>query len=606
MKIAVIGCGAVGSIFAAHLARAAEAEVWAYDVWKEHIEAIRSNGLYISGASEFTARLNATSDPKSLPRCDYGIVATKAIHTRAAIAQAAHAFDENGAVCSVQNGVGNEEIIAEHVKYVIRGTTFPAGHPIAPGHIGFDIKGDTWIGPFEPTSTPYLKVEELASLMTRSGMNTIPLQDARGAQWTKLIFNASTNPVGALTLLHHGAATRFAPTGQLFNDLIAEGEAVAAKLGIKLHGDPRQLVQKGANATGKHRASMLQDVLAKRQTEVHETVAMAKTCEGAGFDAFWIAEAYPWWRKHGFEARSSTAILAVIAGQTRRMQLGWGIISPYTRHPVQVAMEARVMQDLAGDRFLLGLGASKIFMKEIGEGEGEKVGPATVMRESIEIVKGVLRGDPFEYQGKVFTASVPPLKPDMHASRKLPPIYVAGTGPVMQKMSGSISDGLLTASITTPAFVRYSLKNLNEGARKAGKNVSDLVLGSVIVGSIGRDSAKGKEGAREQAAMYLANKVQNIRRSADTLLECAGLTFEELQPVADAMEKGGRKAAAKAVTDEILCKVCAIAGTPDECIQRIEEYRAAGCTHIMLEIWGDDRTGQAKLFGEAVLPHFKK
>ena len=128
----------------------------------------------------------------------------------------------------------------------------------------------------------------------------------------------------------------------------------------------------------------------------------------------------------------------------------------------------------------------------------------------------------------------------------------------------------------------------------------------MIVGSIGRDSKKGKEGAREQAAMYLANKVQNIKGSADVLLRCAGLTFEELQPVADAMEKGGRKAAAKAVTDEILRKVCAIAGTPDECIERIEEYRAAGCTHIMLEIWGDDRTGQAKLFGEAVLPHFKK
>jgi 5,10-methylenetetrahydromethanopterin reductase len=269
-------------------------------------------------------------------------------------------------------------------------------------------------------------------------------------------------------------------------------------------------------------------------------------------------------------------------------------------------MEARVMQDLAGDRFLLGLGASKIFMKEIGEGEGEKVAPATVMRESIEIVKGVLRGGPFEYQGKVFAASVPPLKSEAHATTKLPPIYVAGTGPVMQKMSGSISDGLLTASITTPAFVRYSRKNLEEGARKAGKNIDDLVLGSVIVGSISRDSSKGKEGAREQAAMYLANKVQNIKGSADVLLDCAGLTFEELQPVAEAMERGGRKAAAKTVNDEILRKVCAIAGTPEECIARIEEYRAAGCTHIMLEIWGDDRTGQAKLFGEAVLPRFKK
>jgi 2-dehydropantoate 2-reductase len=268
LRICIVGCGAVGSLFAAHLALKGEAEVWAYDVLKEHVEAIRKDGLRLSGAADFTARLNATCNPDEIPRCDYGIVATKAINTRNAIAQVARVFDVNSAVCSVQNGVGNEEIIAEHVKYVIRGTTFPAGHPIAPGHIGFDIKGDTWIGPFEPTQTPVTKVEELAGLVTRSGMNVIPLKDARGAQWTKLIFNASTNPVGALTLLHHGAATRFAPTGQLFNDVIAEGEAVAKALGIELHGDPRALVQKGAKAPGKHRASMLQDVLAKRQTEV--------------------------------------------------------------------------------------------------------------------------------------------------------------------------------------------------------------------------------------------------------------------------------------------------------------------------------------------------
>jgi 5,10-methylenetetrahydromethanopterin reductase len=347
-------------------------------------------------------------------------------------------------------------------------------------------------------------------------------------------------------------------------------------------------------------------VLQLSMEPVRETVAMARACEDAGFDTFWIAEAYPWWRKHSFEARSSTAVLAVIAAQTQRMQLGWGIISPYTRHPVQIAMEARVMQDLAGERFLLGLGASKIFMKEIGEGEGEKVGPATVMRESIEIIKGVLTGDAFQYEGKVFQANVPPLKQDAHTPRGVPPIYVAATGPVLQRMSGSVGDGLLTASITTPAFVRYSRQNMEEGARKAGRDPESLIVGSVIVGSIGRDAATAKEGAREQAAMYLANKVQNIKGAADVLLQSAGLTFEELQPIADAMEKGGRKAAAKAVTDEILRKVCAIAGTPDECIERIEEYRAAGCTHIMLEIWGDDRTGQAKLFGDAVLPHFNQ
>jgi 5,10-methylenetetrahydromethanopterin reductase len=347
-------------------------------------------------------------------------------------------------------------------------------------------------------------------------------------------------------------------------------------------------------------------VLQLSMEPVQETVAMAKACEQAGFDAFWIAEAYPWWRKHGFEARSSTAVLAVIAAQTTRIQLGWGIISPYTRHPVQIAMEARVMQELAGDRFLLGLGASKIFMQEIGEGEGEKVGPATVMRESIEVIRGVLQGDALQYQGKVFAASVPALKPEAQTARGIPPIYVAGTGPVLQKISAVIGDGLLTASITTPAFVRYSRQNMEAGARQAGKDPKALILGSVIVGSIDRDSAKGKEGAREQAAMYLANKVQNIKSSADVLLECAGLTLDELRPVADAMEKGGRRAAAEAVTDDVLRKVCPIAGTPEECLKRIADYRDAGCTHIMLEIWGEDRIGQAKLFGDAVLPHFER
>jgi 2-dehydropantoate 2-reductase len=268
VKVCIVGCGAIGSLFAAHLARLEGVEVHAYDVSKDHMSAINERGLRLSGAAEFTARLHATTDASQIPLCDFGIVATKSTHTRPAIEQTKHIFGPSSAVCSVQNGVGNEEILAQHVKYVIRGTTFPAGHVLEPGHVGFDINGDTWIGPFEPTKTPYELVEKLSALINRSGIHVIPLRDARGAQWTKLIFNASTNPTGALTLLHHRAATRFPATGVLFNALIAEGEAVAKALGIELHGDPRSLVEKGANAPGKHNASMLQDVLAKRQTEV--------------------------------------------------------------------------------------------------------------------------------------------------------------------------------------------------------------------------------------------------------------------------------------------------------------------------------------------------
>jgi len=267
-RISVIGCGAVGSIFAAHLARLPDVEVWAYDVNREHVQAINESGLRISGAADFTARLRATANAEEIPRCEFGIVATKSVHTRAAIAAAAHAFGERSAVCSVQNGVGNEEIIAEHVHYVIRGTTFPAGRLAGPGHVSYDIAGKTWIGPFEPTGTPMILVSALADVLNHAGLATVALEDARGAQWSKLIFNASTNPVGALTGLDHGSATRFEPTGALFDALVDEGVAVAKALGIALHDDPKQMIRYAANAPGKHKASMLQDVEARRQTEV--------------------------------------------------------------------------------------------------------------------------------------------------------------------------------------------------------------------------------------------------------------------------------------------------------------------------------------------------
>ncbi|HEV3277138.1 MAG TPA: LLM class flavin-dependent oxidoreductase [Terriglobia bacterium] len=348
-------------------------------------------------------------------------------------------------------------------------------------------------------------------------------------------------------------------------------------------------------------------VLQLSMEPVEETLAVARACDEAGFDTFWLAEAYPWWRKHAMEARSSTAITALIAHETRRIGVGWGIISPYTRHPVQIAMEARVMQDVAGPgRFLLGLGASKIFMKEIGEGEtGRGAGPATAMRECIDIVRAMLGGEEVRYEGKVYSAYAPPLKADAVAARHPVPVYIGATGPVLQRLSGSHADGLLTASITTPDFVRYSRAAMEEGARAAGKDPAGLDLGSVIVGSISKDRARARDNAREMAAMYLANKVQNIRGSADVLLEKAGLGFDEIKPIADAMESGGRKAAARAVSDEVLRKAVPIAGTPEDCIEAVARYRDAGCSHILLELWGDDRAAQVRLFGEAVLPHFR-
>src|SRR5262249_43151833 len=208
-------------------------EVWAYDLAQDHVAAINTNGLRLSGAGEVVGTLRATSDPSELPACDYGIVATKAMHTESAIAATAAAFAD-GAVCSVQNGIGNEEVLAGQVPRVIRGTTFPAGRIVEPGHAQWDVKGDTTIGPFEPSPAPFDEVERLADACSRAGLPTEAVQDARGPQWRKVIFNASTNPIGALTGLTHGRVCERPDLLRLVNGLVDEGKGVACAQGSQV------------------------------------------------------------------------------------------------------------------------------------------------------------------------------------------------------------------------------------------------------------------------------------------------------------------------------------------------------------------------------------
>ncbi len=269
MRVCIVGCGAVGSLFAANLAQLEDVEVWAYDLAADHVAAINERGLRLSGAADVVGRVRATTDASELPACEFGIVATKAMHTSAAVAATAHAF-LHGSVCSVQNGLGNEEEIAQHVRQVIRGTTFPAGRVLEPGHVQWDVTGDTTLGPFEPSPAPLQEVRHLADACTRAGMPTDAVRDARGPQWRKVIFNAATNPLGALTRLTHGRVCEVEPLRALVSGLVDEGKAVAGAQEIELDADPEALIDYAArrDVAYDHRASMLQDVEARRETEV--------------------------------------------------------------------------------------------------------------------------------------------------------------------------------------------------------------------------------------------------------------------------------------------------------------------------------------------------
>ena len=269
MRICIVGCGAVGSLFAANLATLDDVEVWAFDLYQGHVDAIERDGLTLSGAGDVQARLRATSDAAALPPCDFGIVATKAMHAESAIQATAHAFAD-GAVASVMNGVGNEETLARHVARVIRGTTFPAGKLLAPGQVQWDVKGDTTFSPFEPAPASEDEVAALADACTRGGMPATAVADARPAQWRKVIFNASTNPIGALTGLTHGRVCERPDLRALVTGLVDEGKAVAFAQGIMLDADPEDLIDHAAKpeVAYNHKASMLQDVEARRQTEI--------------------------------------------------------------------------------------------------------------------------------------------------------------------------------------------------------------------------------------------------------------------------------------------------------------------------------------------------
>lgn len=285
-RICIVGCGAIGSLYAAHLARVAE--VWALVRRDDHARALNRDGLRVSGKHNFAVSLRATSAADELPEFDFGIVATKATQVEEAIAQAGRRFDR-GAVVSAQNGLGSEEIIAAHTRgQVIRATTFMSGTKHSDTHVQYELDTATWLGPFEPRQTPMSLVDEVAELIKAGGLKAEALRDARPAQWSKLIFNASVNGVSALTGLphspHFAEEKESSSLGHLLHALIEEGKQVAAAAGVLLHEDPWAMNKIGAMTN--HPPSMLHDVRQQLPTEVDFlSGAIAREAERAGVAA---------------------------------------------------------------------------------------------------------------------------------------------------------------------------------------------------------------------------------------------------------------------------------------------------------------------------------
>jgi 2-dehydropantoate 2-reductase len=267
-RVCVIGAGAIGSLFAGHLASVADVSILTRRA--EHAAALERDGLRISGRGDRHARVHASADPDALPPFDLGIVATKADGLEAA-AESLRGRFPNATIMTVLNGLGAEEAVRRVGDWpIISGVTFMSGTRHSDTHIEYVLDTETWIGPYE--STPFSEVQAVAELMTRAGLAVEALPDLRPAQWSKLIFNATVNAVAALTGLPHDAhfAAEQEPTdlGHLVHALVDEGKAVASGAGIELHDDPWKMNVLATQRGSAHYPSMLEDVEAHRRTEI--------------------------------------------------------------------------------------------------------------------------------------------------------------------------------------------------------------------------------------------------------------------------------------------------------------------------------------------------
>jgi 2-dehydropantoate 2-reductase len=290
----VIGSGVIGSLLAAHLARVCE--VTCLVRRPEHAEALERDGLRVSGKSDFTARLRASTDARAVVPFDVGIVATKALHVDASMAPLA-GLAPDAAIVTVQNGIGSEQVVQRHGAWpIVSGVTFMSGTRHGDTHVEYELDTPTWLGPFAGTATPQALVDELAALIIAAGLKAEALPDLLPAQWSKLIFNSAVNAVAATTGLPH--VRRYAQIeelddlGHVVRGMMDEGKAVAAAAGIELHDDPWEMnvraVSRGSTGGVEyaHPPSMLEDVRAHRATEVDFiTGALVREAERLGVPA---------------------------------------------------------------------------------------------------------------------------------------------------------------------------------------------------------------------------------------------------------------------------------------------------------------------------------
>ncbi len=270
MKVAVVGAGAMGSLFGALLAEAGN-DVYLYDVWAEHVQAVNDNGLSVEWEGKTrTVKIAATTDARQIGPAELVIIFVKSTRTRAAAETAREIAGADGTVLTLQNGMGNADVIAEFIAAgrILAGTTSHGATLLGPGRIRHAGMGPTTIGTWADTPDGLKRAESFADFFSQAGIETRATADVRSVIWNKLLINIGINAITALTGIKNGQLLELEVTRQLSRAAVTEAMAVARAQDIDIDPDAVQRVFKVAEATGANRSSMGQDVDQRRRTEI--------------------------------------------------------------------------------------------------------------------------------------------------------------------------------------------------------------------------------------------------------------------------------------------------------------------------------------------------
>ncbi len=271
MKIAIIGVGAMGSVYAALLADQGKHDVWAIDTWKEHVDAIREKGLRVEGASgDRTVRMNATTNAADVKDADLVIVATKYDGVGAAAKAALQIGKPDAPILAIQNGLGSADIVADVVgsKRIMLGVVGGFGASMkAPGHAHHNGMEFLRLGEMDGGMTP--RLEAVADAWRAGGFKVLTFDDIHKMVWEKLICNCTYSGPCALTGLRVGEVQANPSAWSIAAACAHEAYQVARAKGITLDfDDPVRYVREFGQKIPGARPSMLLDHRAGRRAEV--------------------------------------------------------------------------------------------------------------------------------------------------------------------------------------------------------------------------------------------------------------------------------------------------------------------------------------------------